>query len=117
MDPLMVLQRLGSGYLLDELTEALVRTAEEVVETGKGGTVTLTLKVSTPSQGNPMVIVAEQISRSAPKKDAKGAMFFILDGALHKEDIRQPRLDFRTVDHDTGEIRDVVAPERAERTV
>ncbi len=98
MDALAVLQRLGTGRLLEELHEALVTTAEEVVATGKPGTVTLTLKVSNNSQGDAMVMVRETVSRSAPKRDPRGAMFYALDGALHREDPRQAVMEFRTVD-------------------
>lgn len=106
MDALSTLQRLASGKLMDELYEALAKTADEVVVTGKTGTVTLTLKVSTKNQGDPFVIVEETIARSAPKKDPRGAYFFALDGELHKSDPRQTRLEFRTVDHETGEVRE-----------
>ena len=112
MDALAAMQRLANGRLLEELYDALVTTAKEVVETGKPGTVTLTLKVSTQSQGNPMVIIGETIARKAPQKDPRGAYFFALDGALHSNDPRQPQLEFRLVDRETGEIRSLdEAPE------
>lgn len=117
MDTLAALQRLGGGYLMDELHEALVKTAEEVVATGKPGTITLTLNVSTKSQGNPMITVDEKVSRSAPKKDPRGAFFFAVDGGLFKEDPRQAKMAFRLVNEDTGEIKNVEYPERVERMV
>ncbi len=115
MDPLSVLQRLGSGRLIEDLAAALTVTAEEVVATGKPGTVTLTLKVSTISQGNPLVMVDEQLSRSAPKKDPKGAAFYAVDGTLHREDPRQMVMEFRTINRETGEIREPDDYEREER--
>ncbi len=106
MDALATLQRLANGRLIDELHTALVTTAEEVVATGKTGTVTVTFKVSNRGAGDPLVIIEETIARSAPKKDPKGAFFFAIDGALHREDPRQTTLEFRTVDTETGEIRE-----------
>lgn len=106
MDSLAVLQRLANGRLIDELVAALATTAEEVVKTGKPGTVSLTLKVSTRGPSDPFVMVEETIARSAPKKDARGAFFFAVDGELHREDPRQAELDFRTIDRETGEIRE-----------
>ena len=103
MDALAVVQRLGSGRLLTELHNALIATADEVVRTG---TVTLTLKVSNKQQGDPLVYVDEQISRTAPKKDPRGAVFYAVEGELHREDPRQLTLEFRTVDTATGEIRE-----------
>jgi hypothetical protein len=117
MDALTILQRLGSGKLMEELATALSVTAEEVVTTGKPGTVTLTLKVSNKQQGDAMVFVDEQISRTAPKKDPRGALFYAVQGDLYREDPRQGKLDFRTVDTNTGEIKDLDYPDRIERTV
>ena len=117
MDALATLQRLGSGRLLEDLHEALLVAAQEVVDTGKPATVTVTLKVSNKSQGDPMVIVDETVSRSSPKRDPKGAFFFAVDGELHRDDPRQPRMDFRSVDPSTGEIREVETRERAERVI
>lgn len=117
MDALAVIQRLGSGRLLEELVDALNITAEEVVATGKPGVVRLTLKVSNQAQFDPMIFINEQVSRSAPKKDPRGAMFFALEGELFREDIRQGELDFRTVDTGMGEIRQVEEGEKVERVI
>lgn len=106
MDALAVVQRLGGGKLLEELNEALAKTASEVVETGKPGVVTIQLKVSSKAQGDPMVFVEETISRAAPKKDPRAAYFFALQGELHKTDPRQPQMEFRAVDVLTGELRE-----------
>lgn len=115
MNALAILQRLASGRLVEELAEALTVTAQEVVATGKPGTVTLTLKVSTKGQGNPLVVVEETIARAAPRRDPRGAIFYAIDGGLHRDDPRQPHLEFRTVDHATGEIRDSNGGDYAER--
>ena len=100
MDPLAVLQRLGSGHLLDDLHEALTETAQDVVATGRPGRVTLTLTISTKRKDDPLVTVDESISRASPraKSDPLGAIFWALDGALHREDPRQLPLDFRVVE-------------------
>jgi hypothetical protein len=89
MDSLATLQRLGSGKLLEELHAALVATAEEVVTTGKPGVVTLTLKVSNKSQGDPLVIIDESLARRSPKRASRGAIFYAVDNGLHREDPRQ----------------------------
>ena len=116
MDALSVLQRLGSGRFLDEVLEALIATAEEVVATGKPGKVTVTFGLSTQEQGDPMVIIDETVGRTSPKKDPKGALFFAMGGELHKDDPRQAPLIFRTVDTTTGEMRDL-NNDREERNV
>lgn len=108
MDPIAVLQRLGNGRFIDDLHEAVAATAQEVVETGKAGTVTVTLKISAANgQGDPFVTVADEIQRKPPKKDPKATFFFALDNELHRDDPRQTVMEFRTVNKETGEIIDV----------
>ena len=106
MDALAVLQRLGSGRLMEELHKALTQTAAEVVETGNPGTVTLALRITTKGQGNPMVVIDESVGRTPPKKAAQGAILWALEGQLHSQDPRQARMEFRAVDTETA-IRDV----------
>lgn len=106
MDALAILQRLGRGSVISELTEALVRTAEEVVETGKPGTVTLTLKVANKAVGDTFVSVEETVARSSPKRDPRGTFFFVRDGALFKDDPYQATMPLRSIDVETGEIRE-----------
>jgi curli biogenesis system outer membrane secretion channel CsgG len=106
MDALAILQRLGSGQLLDDLSEALTATAAEVVETGKPGKVTVSFKISNKHQGDVLVMIDETVARVSPKDDPKGAFFFAVNGALHRDDPRQAKMDFRAVDTETGEIRE-----------
>lgn len=103
--------------MLEELEEALNKAATEVVETGKPASVTLALKISTKSPGDPMVIIDETVSRSVPKRAPRGAVFFAVDGELHREDPRQTRMEFRTVDTTTGEIREPQTREKVEREI
>lgn len=106
MDALGIVMRLGQGHLLEEFADALQRTAEDVVETGQAGTVTLKVKVSpTGEVGNPMVAFLEELSRSAPKRKPRGAFLFAVDGALHKSDPRQTAMDFRDVNHGAIDVR------------
>ena len=107
MDGLAILQRLGSGKLVDLIADALVATADEVVTTGNPGAVTIKLTVTTSQQGDPMVIIHPAINRATPKVEPNPGFFFAVEGELHREDPRQIRMDFRAVDTETGEIRQV----------
>ena len=112
MDALGILQRLGQGRLIEELADALVSVADEVVATGKGGSVTLTLTLSTREQGDAMVQIEEKIARKTPTKAARGAFLFAVHGELHAQDPRQTRMSFREVDRPTPDQRELddVAP-------
>lgn len=106
MDELAVVQSLAGGKLLPELYKALVLTAEEVIETRKAGSVTLTLKVS-PAQGSDVaVVINEDLKRKPPTKDPHGAMYFAIgDGLLHKADPRQQQFELRSIEGGQSELR------------
>lgn len=59
------------------------------------------------NQGDVRVTILEKIQKGAPKRDPKGALFFAVDGELHRDDPRQIPLDFKTVDTRTSEVRNV----------
>lgn len=115
MDALATLTRLGNGRTLEELAEALSATAAEVVATGQPGKVSLTLVVSNRGQGEVLVQVEEQVARTSPKRPPRGAIFYALDGELYREDPRQERLEFRTVESESGPIRTIDGREIVER--
>jgi hypothetical protein len=100
MDALGTLQTLARGQLFDELCEAMIDVAEDVINTGRKGTVTLTLKLEQASPGEPSVIVNEEIKRTPPKRDPRGAILFIDEGEFHRRDPRQEQMDFRVVEED-----------------
>lgn len=107
MDALAIIARLGQGHLLEELADALQRTAEDCVETGQKGTVTLKLIVtSLGGVGDPMVGVSEEISRTAPKRKARGKILYSHEGVLHEHDPRQTEMDFRVVETAPAVVRE-----------
>ncbi len=115
MDALGVIQRLGGGRLMELLAAALTEVAQSVVLTEKPGSVTLTLKLAKVASQD-AVIVTEAIKQGLPVAASRGALFYAVgDGALHLEDPRQTVMEFRTVDVETGEIRELPATQRAAR--
>lgn len=107
MDALGTIARLANGHLLDDLADALERVAAEVAETGKPGSVSLKLAVKPLGEpGNPMIAVEEEIGRTPPKRPTRGAIFYAVDGGLHRDDPRQTRLPFRAVAADEGDVRE-----------
>lgn len=107
MDALAIIMKLGQGHLLEDLADALQRTADEVVKTGQGGTVTLSLKVVALGEvGNPMVGIAESIGVALPKRKSKGSILYAHDGALHESDPRQVPMEFRVVETGAPVVRE-----------
>lgn len=119
MDGINVLQKLGQGHLIDEMHAAILDVAEEVAATGKDGTVTVTLKISHPKRADKTVVVIdEEVKRTMPKSDPKGAMFYALDAELHERDPRQGDLPaFRVVaEPDARELRNPDEPDQTARS-
>lgn len=117
MDALGTLQALARGRLLDEVCEAMIVVAEEVINTGKKGKVTLVLTIGQASKGEPSVVVTEEIKRTAPLRDPLGAILFVGSGSFHRHDPRQPELDFRLVESETPSDEDKPAePEEGGRS-
>lgn len=107
MDALSTIRRLAGSHMLTDLAEALTRTAGEVIATGSPGSVTVKLVVKPLPQGGDVALeVAESISRTTPKRKQRGAIFYLVDGELHTEDVRQRKLDFQVVEPVQAEIRE-----------
>lgn len=117
IDVLAVLQRLGSGRLLEQLEASLQAATADAVASGKPAKVTLSLTVKVRQAGDQLVTIDEAITRTLPVRPPRGAIFYALDGELYRDDPRQPRLPgFRTVGDVDGEVKDL-APDLEERAV
>lgn len=84
------LAEFGSGALDDELTASLSEVATAVRLQGKGGALSLKLKVTEKGGG---VIVEADVASSVPRNKPSG--FFYVDelsGSLTTRDPRQPQL-------------------------
>lgn len=92
-----ILGDLGGGATLDQLTEHLAAVVSAVQETGRSGSLTLTLKIQ--KNGDYSVIITDDIKVKAPEPARAQALFFTdQGGTLHRKDPRQPDLPLRTVE-------------------
>lgn len=91
-----VLREHRAGRTHDDLTEQLQQLVAAVVETGKGGTITLRLDVKPHGDGATMVTA--HIGTKLPKAQGGGAIFFITpENNLERQDPRQADLPLRAV--------------------
>lgn len=105
----LALQRKGS--LANELAEALADLNRAVLETGKAGSVTLTIGVK-PTGDEVSVIVTDKVTSKVPEADRGQSIFFIdEDGnplrSQQELDVKSPRLTSVggvVVDAKTGEV-------------
>lgn len=87
---------IGGGMLNEKLSERLNEVTRKARETGKGGSVTLTLKVKPAGQIGTMVQIDGKVTAKVPEPDLPGAIMYAKDdGTLHVDDPRQLKL--RTV--------------------
>lgn len=98
------LNALRFGTLSEELTKKLHELTQSCTETGRAGSITLTLALK-PGKGG-QVEVFDDVKVKLPKEErGSSIMFATVEGNLQREDPRQKKLDLRSVDADTGEIR------------
>jgi hypothetical protein len=117
MTPAAMLARLGRRQLLEELSEAMYVVAEEVINTGKKGAVTVTFTISQAARGEPQVIINEEVKRTAPKRDPLGASLYLGEGGFYERDPRQQAMDFRVVEGEQAEVRTIEPAEATVRSV
>lgn len=95
------------GGVLDELAESQQEIVDAVVDTGKKGTLTLTIDYKPNSRGQ--LMVTAQVNKKLPKMQRPSSLFFITpENNLTRKDPRQPDLDG---------LRQVVDPETTPRSV
>jgi hypothetical protein len=101
------LRELRSGRTLEDLGEELSAIIAAVRATGKGGELTLKLKIKPPKSGAiSYLTIEDQILSKTPKLDRGDTVFFpTADNGLSRQDPSQSELPFRgTIDKSTGEI-------------
>lgn len=108
------LREQSGGHTHDELGEALHDLIAKVRDTGKKGTLTLTVKVGPLKGDTDVLVVEDEIKINLPEHDRKASMFYPdKHGNLSRRDPRQ--LDFDSlrevpnpndVDPATGEIKE-----------
>lgn len=109
------LREQSKGQTHEELSDALYDLVARVMDTGKAGTLTLTIKVA-PVKGNETgaLVVSDEIKLRLPEHDRKASLFFPdKQGNLSRTDPHQ--LTFESlrevpppagVDLETGEIKE-----------
>lgn len=101
------IQVLRFGTLSDELTDALQSLTNKCSDTGRAGTITLTLALK-PGKGG-QIEVFDDLKVKLPKEERGSSLMFATpDGNLQREDPRQHELPgLRRVEPETGEIKRV----------
>lgn len=102
-------QEQRNGGLHGEMSEALTELVTTARETGRAGTITLTIKV-TPNKDNSTVTVSDKVKLTLPEPErGAGIFFFDEHGNLSRQNPNQTSLTLREVERpavkDIGEAR------------
>lgn len=111
------LREQSGGDTHEELGECLHDLIAKVRDTGKAGTLTLTVQVKPLKDDLNVLIVTDEIKLKLPEHDRKGSMFYADDeNNLRRSDPRQLSFDSLRevpppahVDATTGEIKDATS--------
>ena len=88
-----VLRDIRKGRPVEEATTALADVVRAVDETGKEGSVTITLKVKPAKHGGPEKTLIAEVKAKKPIAEIAPAVFFSdEDGDLHRIDPRQEEM-------------------------
>lgn len=88
------LREQGSGRTHDELSEALHELVARVKDTGKGGSVTLVIKVAPLKKSDDVLVVTDDIKKSFPIHDRKPSLTYVdKAGNLTRSDPNQLTFD------------------------
>lgn len=93
-----VLRETGKGTAAEDADAALREVTRAVQNTGKAGSVTVTVKITPPKNGETFVMVTGEVSAKVPRIEPKPSIYFPTpDGDLSRHDPDQ-------LDLITGEI-------------
>lgn len=89
-----VLRELGAGRTHDEMSEALHQLVSRVKDTGKGGSVTLIVKVAPLKKSEDVLVVTDDIKKNLPVHDRKPSLSYVdKTGNLTRSDPNQLTFD------------------------
>lgn len=88
-----------NGEVISDLSEALAKVTEHVMQTGRAGSVTLKLQIKQASAGGALVI-EDEIKTVLPKADKVGSLFFAHPETfeLMRDNPNQMALELKAVD-------------------
>lgn len=93
-----ILRDIRKGRPVEEATQALADVVRAVDETGKDGSVTITLKVKAAKHGGPEKTIICDVKAKKPIAEIAPAIFFSdAEGDLHRHDPNQEEMGFEDV--------------------
>lgn len=105
---LITMQRHRGGKDLADLSQRLSEVTAAVIETGKTGSVTLTLSVKPAKRGQAALMLESKLAAKVPGIEPESSFWFgTKDGILQKEDPRQAQM---FIENTRVESREVVIP-------
>ena len=102
--------QINNGAAVSELCHALEAVVAAVRETGKSGSLTLTLKVAPASKNTTHVLLIEsQVKTKLPESERGMTIFYATDeNQLVRNDPRQQSLPLRVVELDQKQLKEVI---------
>ena len=91
LDSTEMVDRLAGGHFIELLVANLNEVTEQTLATGKQGSVTVTLKTTTPDRNaiDPIVTISTAMKSNLPVQDAVVTGFYHYDGEFHREPAAQ----------------------------
>lgn len=85
---------LRRGVFLEEAEMKLTKLIEEIEETGKAGSMTLTITLK-PAKGDAArLVVSDKLALKEPQPEVGDTLMWVQGGRISRRDPRQPELPF-----------------------
>jgi hypothetical protein len=97
------LRQIGRGAFIDHASAELAELVRHVEETGKGGTLVLTLKVSKAGRGSALVVEGNSAVKLPKPAPSDTLMWATPEGNLVTSDPAQGVLELREVAHTSSQ--------------
>lgn len=104
MSIMQTMARLQDGFFLGKASDAERELVRSIQETGKAGSLVITLTIKPATRGGAMVVRGDIKVKRPADIPMESMMFAGPDGELLTDDPRQERLDLRVVEEDQAPI-------------
>ena len=92
------LRELGQGVTHDELSDKLQELVAAVVDTSKGGKLSITIAIKPTDGKSGAVVVSAEVKSTLPKHPAPSSVFFVSpENNLVRQDPRQIAMELREI--------------------
>ncbi|MDR2173634.1 MAG: hypothetical protein LBE32_05465 [Burkholderiales bacterium] len=99
------LKHIGGGVFIDTASDKMQELVQAVGESGKAGSLTLTITVKPATRGGAMYLTGKYALKKPAEAPLEAMLFATPEGNLVADDPKQQKLDLKTTDEAPKELK------------